>query len=160
MPFCEIRFGGRPVTSSPLSRGRRRSTAPPSLGELAGRREDRLFLRHHLDDVVLAALDVEDELVQEGLVIVLAERLVALGEVVARLDLQALERLDQLRAVLAPLEARLLDAELEEVHRLEVGLHVAVGERPRGIDLLEPCTASSKNFLRPGVLSGPSSTGR
>jgi hypothetical protein len=31
---------------------------------------------------VLAVLDVEDELTQEGLMVVLAERLVALGEVV------------------------------------------------------------------------------
>src|SRR6185437_9572617 len=95
---------------------RRRSTGPPSLRELAGRREHGLLLRDHFQDVVLAVLDVEEELAQEGLVVLLAQGLVALGEVVARLHLQALERLDQLRSVLAPLEAGLLHAELEEVH--------------------------------------------
>ena len=73
--------------------------------------------------------DLEDELAHEGLVVLLAERLVALGEVVDSLDLHALERLDQLHGVLAPAEARLLHAELEEVDRLEVRLHVAVGQR-------------------------------
>src|SRR5205085_784705 len=37
------------------------------LRELARRREDRLLLRHDLQDVVLAAPDVEDELPQERL---------------------------------------------------------------------------------------------
>src|SRR5581483_11835668 len=184
MPFWEMRFGGRPVTSSPFSHtcpdvgrstpvrqlknvllpaplgpmiarisprgtsmltllsavsppkrtvspsvrrigppaprpprpserrggGRRRSTTPPSLGELAGRREDGLLLRDHLHDLVLAALDLEDELAEEGLVVFLAQGLVALREVVARLDLEALQRLDQLRGVLAAPEARLLHA--------------------------------------------------
>ncbi len=86
---------------------------------------------------MLAPLDLEDELAEEGLVVFLAQGLVALREVVARLDLEALQRLDQLRGVLAALEARLLHAELEEVHGLEVGLHVAVGQRAGRIDLLE-----------------------
>ena len=90
----------------------------------------------------------------------LAEHLVALREVVAFLHLQAFERLDQLHRVLAALELRLLHAELEGVHRLEVRLHVAVGQRTGRIDLpsAAPC-ASSKNFLCAGVSSGPSSTG-
>src|SRR5438094_537845 len=53
------------------------------------------------------------------------------------LDLHALERLDELHRILTSTESRLLDAELEEVHRLEVGLHVAVGIGARGIHLLE-----------------------
>ena len=40
--------------------------------------------------------------------------------------------------VLAAAELRLLHAELEGVHRLVVRLHVAVGQRAGGIDLLEP----------------------
>jgi hypothetical protein len=38
--------------------------------------------------VVLAVLDVEDELADEGLVVLLPDRLVALGEVLALLDVQ------------------------------------------------------------------------
>ena len=47
---------------------------------------------------------------QEGLVIFLAQRLVALREVVAGLHLEAFERLDQLHGVVAALELRLLHA--------------------------------------------------
>src|SRR5581483_263662 len=49
--------------------------------ELAVGREDGLLLRHRLDEMVLAALDVEDELLQERLVVFLAQDLVALREV-------------------------------------------------------------------------------
>src|SRR5260221_2685804 len=47
-------------------------------GKRAGRREKGLLLRNDIDDVVLAVLDVEDELAQESLVILLAQGLVAL----------------------------------------------------------------------------------
>src|SRR5262249_25033912 len=109
---------------------RRIGAAPVTLGELACRREDRLLLPDHLHDLVLAALDREDELAQEGLVVLLAERLVPLREVVALLDLHPLEGLDELHRVLAPAEARLLDPQLQEVRGLEIRLHVAVGEWP------------------------------
>ena len=47
--------------------------------------------------LIRAAFDREDELAQERLMVVLAQRLVALREVVAFLHLEAFERLDQLR---------------------------------------------------------------
>src|SRR5262245_40339876 len=103
-----------------------------TLGELAGGREDGLVLRDDVEQPVLVVFDVEDEFADEGLVVFLPERLVALGEVVALLDLHPFQRLDQLHRVLTPAEARLLHAELEEVDRLEVRLHVAVGQRARG----------------------------
>src|SRR5215470_9535652 len=99
------------------------------LGELARRRDDRLFLGDDVEDLELAVAHLEDELAHEGLVVLLAERLVALREVVGLLDLHALEGLDELHAILAPAELRPLHAELEEVDALEVGLHVAVGQR-------------------------------
>src|SRR5712691_9508252 len=116
---------------------RRIGAAPVTLGELAGGWEERLLLGNDVQDLVLAALDREDELAQEGLVVLFAERLIALGEVVALLDLHSLEGLDELHRVLAAAEARLLDAELQEVRGLEVRLHVPVRERPRRVDLLE-----------------------
>src|SRR5262245_39557772 len=105
--------------------------------ELASRWDDRLLLRDHVEDAMLAVLDVEAELAQERLVVLLAEQLVALREVVALLHLEPFERLDQLHGVLAALEAGLFHADLEGVHRLVVRLRVAVGQRPRGVDLLE-----------------------
>src|SRR5438132_7189923 len=108
------------------------------LVELTGRREDRRLLWDDLHDPVPGVTDFEDELANKGLVVVLAERLVSLREVVALLDLQTLERLDELHRILAPAEARLLHAELQEVHRLVVRLHVPVGQRAAWIDLLEP----------------------
>src|SRR5262245_27726886 len=95
-------------TVSPSAPRRGRGVEPPApepsscgtSGELAGGREDRLFLRDDLEDVVLAALDVEDELLEEGLVVVLPEGLVALGEVVAFLHLEPFQRLDELHRVL------------------------------------------------------------
>src|SRR5712692_791489 len=110
-----------------LSTGAAILPGPVTLGKLAGRREDRRLLWDDLHDPVLAITNLEDELANEGLVVVLAERLVPLREVVAFLDLQALERLDELHRVLAPAEARLLHAKLQEVHRLIVRLHVSVG---------------------------------
>ena len=110
--------------------------------------KDRLLLGDHLDDAVLAVLDVEDELAQERLVVLLAQHLVALREVVAFLHLQAFEGLDQLHRVGAALELRLLHADLEGVHGLVVRLHVAVGQRTRtGRSAFSRFTASSKNFL-------------
>ena len=41
--------------------------------ELAEGRKDRLLLRDDLDDPVLAVLDVEDELPQEGLMVLFAQ---------------------------------------------------------------------------------------
>src|SRR5262245_27103523 len=66
-----------------------------TLGELAGGRDDRLVLRHHFHDVVLAALELVDELADEGLVVLPAEQLVPLREVLAFLHLEALEGIDQ-----------------------------------------------------------------
>src|SRR2546428_9940798 len=65
---------------------RRIGALPVTLGELARGREERLFLRDHFQELVLVVLDREDEFAQESLVVLLAERLVALGEVVALLD--------------------------------------------------------------------------
>src|SRR4051794_26238914 len=90
------------------------------LGEFAGRREHRLFFRHRVQDTVLAVMDVEDELAQERLVVVLAQQLIALREVVAFLHFEAFQRLDQLRRVGATLELGFLHAELQRVHCLEV----------------------------------------
>src|SRR5574341_2074596 len=109
-----------------------------TLGELAGGRNDRLLLRHDRHDLVLAAAELVEELPKERLVVLLAEELVPLREVVALLHLQALERLDELHRVLAPAEARLLHADLEGVYALEVRLHVAVRRRAARVDGLEP----------------------
>src|SRR5215470_223648 len=73
-----------------------------TLGELARRRDDRLVLGDHVHDLVLAPAQLEHELPREGLVVLPAEGLVALREVVALLHLEALERLDELHGVLAP----------------------------------------------------------
>src|SRR5687767_3418207 len=81
------------------------SLAIVTLGELARDRDDRLFFRDRLQDLVLAAAHLEHELAHEGLVVLLAQELVALREVLALLHLEAFERLDQLHRVLAPLEA-------------------------------------------------------
>src|SRR6266850_7517266 len=106
--------------------------------EFAGRREYCLFLWHNFDDPVLAVVDLENELAQERLVIFFAQRFVALREIVAFLHLQAFECRDQFGCVVAALEARLLDAELERVHRLEVGLNITIGDRRGRVDRLEP----------------------
>src|SRR5262249_58559540 len=81
-------------------------------GEFAGRREERLLLVDRLHDAMLAALDLEDELAHERLVVLLAEHLVALREVLTFLHLQTFESLDELHGVLAAAEARFLHAEL------------------------------------------------
>src|SRR2546425_12476065 len=86
---------------------------------------------------VFVVLDLEDELAQEGLVVLLAEGLVALRKIVALLDVHALQRLDQLHRVVTAAEPGPLHAEFEEVHRLKVRLDVAVRKRPGRVDLLE-----------------------
>src|SRR6266446_2839096 len=125
--------GRDPVANPPTARAE-----PLGSGELASRREQRLLLLDRLHDPMLAALDLEEELAHERLVILLAEHLVALREVVAFLHLQAFERLDQLHGVLAAAEARFLHAELHGIHGLVVRLYVAIGQRTGGIDLPEP----------------------
>src|SRR5246127_470773 len=102
--------------------------------ELAGRGNDGLVLWNHVEHLELTAFDGVEELVEEGLVIGLAQRLVPLREVIAELHLEPLQRLDQLHRVLARLELRHLHAELERVHGLVVRLHVAVGQRAGRID--------------------------
>src|SRR5436190_2033816 len=74
-------------------------------GEFAFRRKDGLFFRDDIEDPILAFVHVEDELADEGLVILLAQRLVALREVVAFLQFETFQRLNQLWRVLAPAEA-------------------------------------------------------
>src|SRR4029453_15843016 len=78
---------------------------PGMLVKLAGRRDDSRLLGDDLYDPVLAIMHIKDELAHEGLVVLLAERLVPLRKVVALFDLQALKRLDELHRVLAPAEA-------------------------------------------------------
>src|SRR6266508_3645934 len=110
---------------------------PMSLRELACRRDDRLLLGNHVHDLVLVVLDREDELAEERLVVFLSQRLVALREVVALLDLHTLQGLDQLHRVFPAAETGLLDPELHEIHGLEVRLDIAVRQRTGRIDLLE-----------------------
>src|SRR6266446_6538955 len=106
--------------------------------EFASWREYGLFLWHHFDDPVFAVVDLENEFAQEGLVVFLAQRFVALREIIPFLHLQAFECRDQFGCVVAALEARLLDAELQRVHRLEVGLNITIGDRRGRVDGLEP----------------------
>src|SRR5215510_6720721 len=110
---------------------------PVSSRELARRRDERLFLGDRFQELVLVVLDGEDELPDEGLMVFFPDRLVALREVVALLDVHPLQGLDQVHRVLAAPEAGFRHPELQEVHRLEVRLHVAVRQRAGRIDLLE-----------------------
>src|SRR5258708_5983271 len=96
---------------------------------------------------MLAALDLEDELAHERLMVLLAEHLVALREVVAFLHLQAFERLDELHRVVAAAEARFLHADLYGIHRFIIRLHVAVGRWTSGIDHLEADTCLFQELL-------------
>ena len=89
-------------------------------------------------DLIGAALHLEDDLAHERLVVLLAQHLVAGREVGALLHLEPFEGGDQLVAVVAALEAGFLDAELDGVHRLEIRLDIAVGQRARQSDLLQP----------------------
>ena len=78
----------RPQQGAVRRRGAAR--AHPRLGERARRRQHRLLPRDPGQDVVSAVVDAEDELVDEGLVVLPAELLVALREVVPGPDLHAL----------------------------------------------------------------------
>src|SRR3989442_2413880 len=120
---------------------------PISSNELARRRDDRFLFRDHIQELVLVVLDREDELAEERLVVFLPQRLVSLREVVALLDLHALQGLDELHRVFAAAEAGLLDPELEEIHGLEVRLDVAVRQRAGRIDLLEGGDGLVEEFL-------------
>jgi len=62
----------------------------------AGRRKHRLLAGRRRDDVMFAALDLEDELLREGLVILLAHHLSPSG-IIACGHAQPFERVDQLR---------------------------------------------------------------
>src|SRR5215470_17885811 len=84
---------------------RRIDASSVTLGELAGWREHRLLARNRLEEAVLPVLDVEDELPDERLVVFLAKDTAALREVVTLLHLETFERLDELHAVVASLEA-------------------------------------------------------
>src|SRR6266545_903624 len=137
MESPSVRSRGAAPAPSPGAEAARSIWPAVTLSELARGWEDRLLFRDRLDDVVLAVLDVEDELAQEGLVVFFPQGLVALREVVAFLHLEALEGLDELHRVLTASESTLLHADLERVHRLEVRLDIAIGQRARGIDLLE-----------------------
>src|ERR1700730_2162483 len=113
------------------------ATGTGGLGrQLAGRREQRLVAGHRGDDVMLAALDLEDELLREGLVILFAHHLFAGRKVIAQGHAQPFERVDQPLRVLATAEAALLHAELQAIDRLVVRLHIAVGQRTGGVDCL------------------------
>ena len=141
-------FGREDRRSTPLPGfapgSARRSTLPRSLRQRNCRPAAQWSCSGHcLDEVVGAAGDREDELAQEGLVVFLAERLVALREIGARLQLETFERLDELHGVVAALELRLLHADLERVERLEVRLHVFIGQRTGRIDLSSRALASS-----------------
>src|SRR5262245_31606903 len=63
------------------------------LVKLAGRWDDRRLLGDDLYNPVRAIMHIKDELAHEGLVVLLAQRLVPLREVIAFFHLQALERL-------------------------------------------------------------------
>src|SRR5262249_6269322 len=97
------------------------------LRELAGWREDRLLLWNCREDLVLGILHFEEELADQGFVILLSEHLDALREVVTFFHFESLERLDQLHRVFASAELRFLHAELQGINGLIVRLDVTVG---------------------------------
>src|SRR6516164_9494078 len=108
-------------------------------GEIASRREVCLVLRHRLEKMEVTASDFVQELAQERLMVGLAQRLVALWEIIAFLHFEAFERLDQLHGIVAAVEFRSHHRHLQSIHGLVVRLHVAIGQRSRRIDLGEPC---------------------
>src|SRR5271167_992881 len=108
-----------------------------SSGKMAGRRHYRLLPLDRVENMVFPVLDFEDELTREGLMVFFAQHLVAGREIGAFLYFEGFERGNQLWRVFASLKMRFLDPELKRVDRLEVGLHVTVGERPRGVDLFQ-----------------------
>lgn len=72
-------------------------------------------------------MDLENEFVGERLMIFLTELLIALREVVPRMDLKILKGRDQLVRVVATPEAGFLYADPEKVHGLVARLDIAVG---------------------------------
>src|SRR5215475_10760096 len=87
-------------------------------------------------DPVAAFQDVENELSREGLVVFLTEFLVPLRKVVAGVNLEVLERLDELRGVLTTPEAGSLDADLEEVDALIIRLDKTIRHDAGGAESL------------------------
>src|SRR5262249_58173445 len=81
-------------------------------------------------DPMPAALNVENEFINEGLVVFPPKLLVALGEVVPRVHLEALQRFDEPRRVLASPETGFLNADLQEVYALVIRLDKAIGHDP------------------------------
>src|SRR6187401_76541 len=92
----------------PLPAGASEDELAATLCELAGGGHYGLVLGDHFQDLVLAAAKLEEEFSREGLMILLAQRLVPLREIVALLHLEALQSLDELHRVLAALEPGLL----------------------------------------------------
>jgi hypothetical protein len=88
-------------------------------------------------------------------VIGLAQRLVALREVVAFLHFEALERLDQLVGVVAAVELRRDHGDLYGVHGLVVRLHVAIGQWPRRVDLGQSCFGFIEEPVQIGSIKRP-----
>src|SRR4029077_16579008 len=126
----------RPVAGEPTSiEGCARTLG----GEGTGGWEVCLVLRYRLEKVEAAAFNLVQELAEERLVIGLAQRFVALREVVTFLHFEALERLDQLVGVVAAVELRRDHGDLYGVHGLVVRLHVAIGQWPRRVDLGQSC---------------------
>ena len=76
------------------------------------------------------ALDLENEFVGERLMIFLTELLIALREIIPRMDLQILKGRDELVCVLTTPEAGFLDADPKKVHGLVARLDKAVGRDP------------------------------
>src|SRR5262245_50242214 len=149
-PKRTVRASVRMIGSSAPPRsiaGSAATAAPARLGELARRWEDRLLLGNDVKDAVFAVFDIKDEFPDERLVVLLANHLVALREIVAFLHFQTFEGLDQLHGVLPALELGFFHAELEGIHGLEVRLHVAIGQRTRWIDGLEPLDGLVEELL-------------
>src|SRR5262249_47517467 len=80
---------------------------------------------------------------------------IPLREVVAFLDLHTLQRLNELHRILTPAKARLLYAELQEVHRLIIRLYIPVRQRATRVDLLEPRHSLVEELLVRGSVQRP-----
>src|SRR5258705_11052443 len=138
----------------PLPAGASAGEGAATLHEFAGGGHHGLVLGDHFQDLVLAAFELEEEFPRERLMILLAEGLVALREVVALLHLEAFEGLDELHGVLAALEPGLLYADLEGIDALVVRLHVAIRKRPARVDLLEAGRPALGEVLWEGGVDG------
>src|SRR5215831_1401195 len=115
--------------------------------ELAGRREECLVAGDGFDDAVFPVLDVENDLQWKRLMVLFTEQFVTSEEIVTHFHLQAFKRLDQLHRVLTAFELGPFHADLQSVHRLEVCLHVPIGQRARWIDLRQPDLGLIEEFL-------------